>query len=251
MNIRIHMLGTGTAVPIKRALPCIVLRIDSSLYIFDIGEGCQQRMLKSGLSPLKVKAVFITHMHGDHYLGLFGLLQSMNLLGRKDPLYIAAPPELFEILGSIEKLKLVKLGFNYMKESISEGEIYRDEKLIVEAFRVIHSIPAYGFRILIPRRNYVIVYTGDTMPMEELIDIARNANMLIHESTFISIDREEAYRQQHSTAADAAHIAKKASVKYLVLTHISPRYGSEEVFYDAYRIYSRVTVAEDNMVIYT
>ena len=102
MNMKIFFLGTGTAVPINRGLPCIALKVDSTIYLFDVGEGCQQRMLKMGLGLVKVKAVFITHMHGDHYLGLFGLLQSMHLLNKDSELNIIAPSLLIDLLKEME-----------------------------------------------------------------------------------------------------------------------------------------------------
>jgi len=250
LNTKIYMLGTGTAVPIKRGLPCIVLKIDSDLYVFDVGEGCQQRMFSMGLGIVKIKSIFITHMHGDHYLGVFGLLQSMHLLGKKNGLTIVAPPELVDVLNHMIELKLTKLTYDHEICVVKEGEVYSDNKLRVYAFPVDHSIPAYGYSILVKGRNQ-IVYTGDTAPYEKVVEVAEKSELLIHEATFTSRDRREAYEEKHSTAADAALIARKAGVKQLVLTHISPRYSDPyEVFYDAYRYFRNVVVAEDNMVLF-
>lgn len=249
MNSKIYMLGTGTAIPIRRSLPCIVLKIDSDLYVFDIGEGCQQRMISAGLGIVKIKAIFITHMHGDHYLGIYGLLQSMYLLGKNNNLTIVAPPELMNILEKMIELKLIKINKHDIY-TVCEGEIYSDNKIVVHAFQVEHSIPSYGYSIMVKSKKH-IVYTGDTAPSEKVIKNAENSDLLIHESTFTNRDREEAYKEKHSTATDAALIACKANVKQLVLTHISPRYSDPyELFYDAYRYFKNVIVAEDNMVLY-
>jgi len=250
VNTKIYMLGTGTAVPIRRALPCIALRIDSDIYLFDVGEGCQQRMIKCGLSPVKTKGIFITHLHGDHYLGVFGLLQSMRLLEKKTELVLVAPHELIELIENMIHSGMVRLDFEYDLREIGEGEVYRNNKLSVAAYRVKHGIPSYGYIIRI-KEAYTVVYTGDTVPIEKTVEVADRAHLLIHESTFVTADRDEAYKQLHSTAGDAAKIASAAKVRKLVLTHISPRYSDQsEVLYDAYRYFKNVVVAEDYMTIY-
>ena len=250
MNLKIYMLGTGTAVPIRRGLPCIAMKIDSDIYVFDVGEGCQQRMIQMGLGIVKIKSIFITHLHGDHYLGLFGLLQSMHLLDKRDHLYIVTPSILIKLLENMKSKGLIRHSYPHEYLSVSEGEVYSDGKISVYAFKVDHTMDSYGYVIDV-RGKYRIVYTGDTSPCESVVREAEKADLLIHESTFTSKHREEALEQKHTTAADAALIALKAGVKQLVLTHISPRYtSSEEVLFDAYRYYKKVIVAEDNMVLY-
>lgn len=250
MNTKIYMLGTGAAMPISRGLPCIALRVDSDIYLLDVGEGCQQRLFKAGLGVVKVKAVIITHLHGDHYLGLFGMFQSMHLSDRKNDLYIIAPSKLKNLLKEYINLGLFKVDYPINFIDVKESELYKDNKISIEAFKVDHGVEAYGFVVAL-RNNKIIIYTGDTKPFEELAHIAKNADVLIHESTFTSDLREEAWRQGHSTAADAALIASKADVKELVLTHISSRYrNAEPLYYDAYRYFRNVIVAEDYMIIY-
>jgi len=249
LNLRIYFLGTGTAVPIKRGLPCIVLKVDSDLYVFDVGEGCQYRIMKAGLGIIKIKAIFITHMHGDHYLGLFGLFQSMHLLNKNTPLTIVGPNELLDLINYLMDKKLVRIGYPLNISSIRVGEVYSDNKLLVRAYPVEHSIPSYGYDVYVGKK-YHIVYTGDTRPIDKVVEVSNNADLLIHEATFTSVDREEAVKQEHSTAADAAKIAGEANVKSLVLTHISPRYSNDEVFLDAYRYFKNTIVAEDYMIIY-
>lgn len=250
MNIRIYMLGTGTAVPIKRGLPCIVIRVDSDLYLLDAGEGCQSRIINMGLGLVKIRGVFITHMHGDHYLGLFGLLQSMHLLDKKNELTIIAPVELINILSNLLENHLVKMNYEHSLVGIRESTIYSDNKVRVTSFQVEHSIPSYGFLLEIGDK-YRIVYSGDTAPCNKVIEVSEKADLLIHEATFTSRDYAEAVEQKHSTARDAALIASKANVKNLVLTHISPRYSDYlEIYRDAYRFFKNTIVAEDYMTIF-
>ncbi|ADI32318.1 ribonuclease Z [Staphylothermus hellenicus] len=250
MNAKIFMLGTGAAMPISRGLPCIALRIDSNIYLLDVGEGCQQRLFEAGLGLVKIKTIMITHLHGDHYLGLFGMFQSMHLSNRKNELYLIAPAKLKDLLKKFIELGLAKIAYPIYFVEAKEGELYRDNKISVEAFKVVHGIEAYGYKLTL-KNGKRIVYTGDTKPFEDLESIAKNADILVHEATFTSDLREEAWEQGHSTAADAAITAYKANVKELVLTHISSRYKDAEPLYvDAYRYFRNVVVAEDYMVIY-
>ncbi|MEM1662078.1 MAG: ribonuclease Z [Desulfurococcaceae archaeon] len=249
MNARIYFLGTGTAVPMKRGLPCIVLKIDSQIHVFDIGEGCQNRMFEIGLSAVKVKSIFISHLHGDHYLGLFGLLQSMNLLDKRDELQIISPGELENIIKSFINEKLLKLHYQLSFICLKDNLEIGNEKFRVKAFRVEHSVESYGFNVVLGN-GFKFTYTGDTLPTDRVVEESRGSNILIHEATFIKPDVAEAYEQKHSTAADAAIIASRAGVKKLILTHISPRYKDDSiVFYDAYRFFKNVVIAKDYLTI--
>ncbi len=250
MNTKIFMLGTGAAIPMKRMLPCICLKIDSDLYVFDMGEGCQRTMLELGLSPVKIKAIFLTHLHGDHYLGIFGLLQTMHLMNRQKELLIIGPGRLSGIINAYASSGLLNIDFPLYFEPLHEGLVYRDEKLDVTAFLVNHIPSSYGF-VIITRNNRKIVYTGDTRPCKSIAENAVNADVLIHEATFTSDMACEAHEQGHSTALDAAAAASEAGAKLLVLTHISARYDDPLVLLrDASRRFNNVVVAEDKMVIY-
>ncbi|MEM1596247.1 MAG: ribonuclease Z [Desulfurococcaceae archaeon] len=234
-------------MPITRSLPCIALKADSDIYLFDPGEGCQVKMFKQGLSPLKVKAVFVTHAHGDHYLGLPGLLQSMTLSSRKDPLTIAGSRSFIEALSLMIKTGLIKPNFKVDLVPLSNEFKYVDSKISVKAFPVNHSIETYGFHITIGKKT--VCYTGDTSPSETIIENCRNADVLIHEATFTSYYEQEAHEQKHSTALDAAKAAYEAGVKLLVLFHISARHSEEEVYFDAIRFFKNTVVARDGMII--
>ncbi len=250
MTLTIYFLGTGAAIPINRGLPCIALRVDSDIYLFDVGEGCQHRMFRSGLSPLKINAIFITHLHGDHYLGLFGLFQTMHLSGKKKALTITAPQPLWRILDSFIENKLYKPGYELVENSVVKGLVYQDSKLKIEAFPVCHGVEAYGYRVETVKNNAVIVYTGDTRPCKYVVDSSSNADLLIHEATFTSDMEREAHEQGHSTSKDAGLIASEANVEKLVLTHISARYDDPyQLFIDAYRFFKNVVVAEDYMLL--
>ncbi|MEL9908667.1 MAG: ribonuclease Z [Desulfurococcus sp.] len=248
MSTKVFFLGTGAAIPVTRGLPCIALRVDSNIYLLDVGEGCQSRMLKTGLSPIKVKAVFVTHPHGDHYLGLFGLLQTMGLMGRKEALKLVVPREVEEHIRVVVEKKLMRPVFPLELAVITSGEVYRDEKINVEAYPVQHGVEAYGFRVGIGRKS--LCYTGDTMPCNTIVENCRGVDVLIHESTFTSEMSSEAREEYHSTSKDAALTAIEAGALSLVLTHISARHSDEEVLRDALRFFSNTIVARDFSILY-
>ncbi|ADV64896.1 ribonuclease Z [Desulfurococcus mucosus] len=248
MNARVFFLGTGAAVPVTRGLPCIAVKADSNIYLFDVGEGCQSKMLKAGLSPLKVKAVFVTHPHGDHYLGLPGVIQTMGLTGRKEPLKLLLPRELDEYFRLILERKLLKPGFPVEFTVLANGEVYRDEKISVRAYPVNHGVEAYGFHVAVAGKT--LCYTGDTMPCSSVVENCRGVDVLIHESTFTSDMGPEAHEEYHSTTRDAASAALEAGAASLVLTHISARYSDEDVLRDGLRFFYNTVVARDMMILY-
>jgi ribonuclease Z len=247
LNTRIFFLGTGAAMPIVRSLPCIAIKVDSDIYLIDPGEGCQARMFKAGLSPLKVKVVFITHGHGDHYLGLPGLLQSMTLSDRKEPLVITVPRSLREVLEALFKTGFIRPGFKVELRDMHTNTLYEDSKVKVKWFPVDHGVEAYGIHLTIGKKT--LCYTGDTVPCTSVIENCKGVDVLIHEATFTSIYSKEAHEQKHSTAFDAAQIALKSGAKLLVLFHISARHGDEEVFVDAYRVFRNTVVATDKLIL--
>lgn len=248
MNAKVYFLGTGSAIPVNRSLPCIALRVNSDIYLLDVGEGCQQRMFLMGLSPLKVKAIFISHSHGDHYLGLFGLLQSMNLSGREQPLEVYAPKELADMLGLMKEGGHIGTEFPLYVKAVSSGELHSTDKLKVSAFPVPHTVEAYGFRVTIGKKS--LCYTGDTAPSQSVIENCYGVDILIHEATFVGELSERAREERHSTAKDAAIVANRCNAKMLVLTHLSARHIPREALNDALRFFNRVFVAEDCSVLF-
>lgn len=234
-------------MPVHRRLPCIALKVNSRIYLFDPGEGCQARMFKHGLSPLKVEAVFITHGHGDHFLGLFGLVQTMTLSDRKDPLVVALPKSLREHMVVFSKLGMVKPGFKLDYLEVGNGFSYSDEAISVKAFPVNHTVESYGYHVQVGKKT--ICYTGDTAPCQSIVENCRGVDILIHDSTFTSMYAEEAREQGHSTAYDAARTALEVEAKLLVLFHVSARHSNDEVFFDAYRVFKNTVVARDDLVL--
>jgi len=145
-------IGTSSASVVKtRGLSAYALRIHKDIYLFDCGDGTQFRLLKAGIPPNRIKVIFISHLHGDHYLGLFGLLTSMSLERRKRPLTIVAPQELSKIIPAISGLQPEDLTFPIqhikLDETFASGLVYQHQSLQVRAHCLDHGKFCVGFRV--------------------------------------------------------------------------------------------------------
>ncbi|KSW11570.1 hypothetical protein CF15_01665 [Pyrodictium occultum] len=294
MELGLVFLGTGAALAARhRGLPSIALVYRGSIVLLDCGEGTQHTLARAGLSPLKVEAVLITHLHGDHVLGLPGLLQTMAMQGRRRPLLVAGPPGLKELIEAASKLTHWLPSYPiYIAEPAPWQTLHLPSGLEAKTFPADHTVPALGYRIQEPRRKprinlekarklglqpgpqlarlqrdepvrigtkiiypedvveekprASITYTGDTRPSQATIKAAKHTTILIHDSTFTSEYAREAHEKGHSTAKDAATIAKQAGAQLLILTHISARYRTTRPLLDeARRIFPRTIAAED------
>jgi ribonuclease Z len=264
--LRITFLGTsGSAPTTERSMPAIALKYEKELLLWDIGECTQRQMMRYKVGYGSVNAIFVSHPHLDHYLGVFGLLETMNLMARpRHKIHIYS----FEELG-----KRLQERYGFVEaHTLKKGVVYKGGGFEIEAFPVRHCAGAYGFvfrendRIKfhekkahklglkgrmfteIQKKGFVTigkkkvkledvswvkkgisaVYSGDTSPNEGLIKAAKDADILICEGTLDPSMKKEAEERLHCTMEDAAKIAKKAKAKKLVITHISPRYSDED-----------------------
>jgi len=296
--LKIIFLGTSGSMPTQnRGSSSIAIRRKGEVLIFDCGEGTQRRIVAARLGFRRPTRILISHLHGDHVLGLPGLLQTMTLLQRERPLHIYGPQGLASF---VEAFSSVLGGPSFptnIYEIGSEGTIFSGSEYEVRAVGADHDGPSWSFvleehprpgkfhperaRALgvpegalwkrlqrgqdieldgktvksrdvadSPRRGLKVVYSGDTRPTEALGREAKGADILIHEATFDGSLEEKAHENGHSTAAQAAELAKAARVKMLVLTHISSRYPDAGVLLDeAVEIFPATRVAEDLMVV--
>lgn len=276
-----------------RGSSSVVLRLGRELLMFDCGEGTQRQMVKAHVGFQRPMKIFISHLHGDHVLGLPGLLQSMSLLRREKPLHIYGPIGLVQYVKAFSD-SLGGPGFPVVLYEIKEsGVIFYSEKYQVIAVPAKHRVTAWSYcfieadrrgrfypekakelgvprgelwgrlhsgesvmvddRIIEPnlvsgptRSGRKIVYSGDTAPNSELVALSRGADLLIHESTFLDELADRAEEDGHTTALQAAELAKEAEVKQLVLTHLSSRYPDPSVVLEeAKTVFDNVVVAED------
>ena len=297
----ILFLGTGAGIPSRaRSLPCVAIRHGSDIILFDCGEGAQRQMMASPMSFMKISAIFITHFHGDHLLGLPGLLQTMGMSGRKKEVVIGGPKGIADsvkyMLAACERTYTEKDPTDPTKELEFPLKIIEMDSTTVEfngyrveSFETKHGVTSIGFKFtegdrpgkfdkdkaiglglkegkdfsLIQEGKTVngvspeqilgpgepgrsIVYSGDTAPCDQLSEAAKDAHVLIHESTYAEGENELAKKYLHSTCMDAAKLASEANVKALLLTHMSNRYDDLEMLRkEAMRVFENTMLAHD------
>ena len=273
--LNLQILGSGAATPtLTRGVTAQYLNFNERKILIDCGEGTQLQLRKFKVKFQRIQYIFISHLHGDHYLGLFGLLSSMHLLGRKTKIHIFAPPELEKIIELQFKLTYVKLNFEIIFHSIVVKEktlIFEDNIIEVFAFPLKHRITCYGYLfkekpkergvikefideynlkiteiiqlkkgINVKREDGIVLkynvltnppakqqsyaFCTDTKYIEKLQDIIKGVDILYHEATFTHSMIERAKATYHTTAKQAATLAKNANVKQLLLGHFSQRY---------------------------
>ena len=145
--MKLVFLGTSGAMPtIDRGLTCICLVKDNEILVFDAGEGAQISYLKSGLPWNKKMKIFVTHLHGDHCIGILGLLQTMNLQNRTESVEIFGPDGIDEFIAANIKILNFGLSFPVLISRVNEGLIVDEKDYSVFANDANHGIPAFSFR---------------------------------------------------------------------------------------------------------
>jgi ribonuclease BN (tRNA processing enzyme) len=242
---RIVLLGTGTpnADP-NRSGPATAIVIGKAVYLIDAGPGIVRRAAaaeRKGVSALaasNLTHVFITHLHSDHTLGYPDLIFSPWTLGRAKPLEAFGPPGLesmtSNILEAFREDIDVRLnggepanreGYKVHVHEISAGTIYRDSLVTVDAFSVPHGAWKHSFGFKFTTAEGVVVISGDTGPFDGLAEIAKGADVLIHEaySTEAWKRREPEWQAYHSAfhtgAKKVGEIARRAGVGTVILSH--------------------------------
>ena len=294
-QLSILFLGTGGSWPsVKRNVSSVALKRAGEIILFDCGEGTQRQFQKSKLSYMQISKIFITHFHGDHFLGLPGLIQTMQLNDREIPLHIYGPKGMIKLLNQLLSLGYFRPNYEIIGYEIDGGDVLKFDGYKISVIRVKHGIPALAYcleedmrpgkfdkpkalKLGIPegplfsnlqkgktitlkdgrkitpnmvlgppRKGRKIVFSGDTKPIDEMINFAKDADVLIHEATFDSELKDLSSDYGHTTASQAAEIAKKADVDKLFLIHISPRYNENSVLEDeAKKIFKNSVVPKD------
>jgi len=302
MRFELQLLGTSSARPLAdRFTTCQYLNIQEQHFLIDCGEGAQIRMDQFQVKRSKINHIFISHLHGDHIFGLWGLLTSYALNKRTQPLYIYSPPGLESILQPALSMGNDNPGFPLhfveLDPTVSDL-IYENEQLMVTTIPLQHRLPTCGYlfrekerprnmitsqiaayQLSIPQikaakagadiqlpdgrliPNAVLTepaqaprayaYCSDTRYTESVVPLIKGADLLYHESTFCTDNQARAQATLHSTAAEAAQIARAAGVGKLLLGHFSSRYDdvmafeteARAIFAEAYAGYDGLRVA--------
>jgi ribonuclease Z len=275
MKFEVTILGSSSATPIFHRNPTSqILNINEKLLMIDCGEGTQQQMLRYGIKYHKIDHIFISHLHGDHFFGLIGLISSMHLNGRTKELNLFCPSELKEILDLQFKHSGTTIKFPieyYFTNTIQSEMILETNDLFVETIILNHRIPCTGFlfkqklklrkiikdkaeELEIPNQYFPLIkkgidfkdtkgvvhkaidlttdpdvpkayaYCSDTVADGSYLKQLQGIDTLYHESTFMHDMVDRAKETFHTTAFEAAEIAKSNGIKKLLIGHFSARY---------------------------
>lgn len=295
------ILGSSSALPTSQRYPSAhVLNVHERFFLIDCGEGTQMQLRKYRIKFGRIHHIFISHLHGDHVFGLYGLLSTMSLSGRESPLRLYAPVSFREILFTHLADFDIHLNFDIDFVGLQGKDpvkIFEDKKLSVLSLPLRHRVPAYGFLFrekarerniireaigkynipvseihkikkgadfvsadgkVIPNREIStdppkprsFAYCSDTAWSRRLSDFVRDVDLLYHEATFASENRELAARTGHSTSEQAAMTARDAGVGRLVIGHFSARYRDTDILLEeAKRTFPDTLAAEEGLVI--
>ncbi|MHB1830469.1 MAG: ribonuclease Z [Candidatus Micrarchaeaceae archaeon] len=293
--MKITMLGTSGSSPTKvRAMPSVALSYNGDILLLDCGEGTQMQMLRYGINSSRIKAIFISHAHGDHVIGLAGLVRTMAMNRRQTQLDIFVPAGSEKIINTLISFDRALITYKIAVHGARPGTLYKGRGFSVTAFALNHSVPSCGYafkeddrvrfiedkckklgvrgemhsviqrlgRLRIGKKviklgqvtskqpGKKVVYASDTRPTMSAAKAAKDADVLIHESSYSLSEAKLAKERKHSTSAEAAAVAKKAGAKLLVLTHISARYNNADAMEnEAMAVFKNSKVAKDGDVI--
>jgi ribonuclease Z len=279
----------------ERNTSAVFLGYKSEGILFDCGEGTQRQMKLAGIPLPKITKIFISHWHGDHVLGLPGLLLTLAASAPEKVLDLYGPRGSKRAFGSLLGGLTFEAGFNIQVHEVQEGVFFENEDFKLESMPMKHPVPCVGLafaekdtrkinmtaakklgipegpligelqrgkavewkgRKVLPdeistvQKGRKIVFITDTIMTENCITLARDADLLVIDSTYSSALGEKAVEFGHLTALEAAQIASRAGVKKLVLTHFSARYkNTSEIEEDARTAFDNVICAKDLMKI--
>jgi ribonuclease Z len=298
MSLAVRLLGTSASRPtVERNVASLSLVREGETMLFDCGEGTQRQMMRYHVS-FALNDIFFTHFHADHLIGVIGLLRTLALQGREEPLRLWGPRGGARVLRGAASFGADRPTFPLEIAELEPGQPIKRNGYQIVPFAVDHGgPPSFGYALIederkgrfnpdharelgIPegplwgrihrglpvtlddgrtidpgqlvgpaRPGRRVVITGDTRPCDTTIAAATAADLLVHEATFGEEDAERAAQTGHSTAREAAGVAKAAGVRRLVLTHFSARYSRDasELEKEAKTVFENVVVGKDGM----
>ena len=299
MTTDVIPLGTASALPTEaRHLSALAVERKGRVLLFDCGEGTQYRLMEADLPRTRVDAIFVTHLHGDHCYGLPGLLSTLALQQRDDPVTLVLPSGgramLTAIPGDAPDALPFPLRITEIDEGLTHAVVYETKELTVEARPLDHRGFAIGFRLAErmrpgrfdperaralgvpegpafgrlqdgtpvtvpdgttvqpdqvmgpPRPGITAAYVTDTRPCDGGRALADDADLLYHDATFADEHTARADKTGHSTARQAATVARDAGVERLLLGHLSARYPNPTpLVREAKSVFPEAEIAEE------
>ena len=275
MALELQILGSNAAAfAHNRHHTSQLLRVQDKYFLIDCGEGTQLLLKKNKIKLARIETILISHLHGDHYYGLMGLLSTLHLYGKKTDVNIYGPPGLLDIISLQLKYSSTFLNYDIKFHEWTPDQvetIFENDRLQIETIPLDHRIPCSGYlfrekpkrrginKHLLneklppseinalkegkdiydlegnikyrskevttpPKKPYSYAYCSDTRLIPGLEKRLENVDLVYHESTFMEDMKERATNTYHTTAAQAAQLAKNANVGKLLLGHFSTRY---------------------------
>lgn len=298
--MKLTILGCYAATPRTLTNPTSqVLEIKNHMFLIDCGEGTQVQLRKQKIRFSRINHIFISHLHGDHFFGLPGLISTFRLLGRDKEMHIYGPKGIQEAITLLLKLGNSWTNYNLVFHELSSKQpevIYENSKVTVSTIPLDHRVYTNGFLFkeklaartlnidaaqsygidkcyfqnikngkdivlddgrtilnkeltLDPPKAKSYAFCSDTAYKPDIVPLIKHVDVLYHEATFLDSQRELAPKTKHSTAKEAASIAKQAEVGELILGHYSTRYTSIELFKEeANEVFANVSLADDGKV---
>ena len=298
--MKLTILGCHSATPRINTNPTSqVLEIKNHIFLIDCGEGTQVELRRNKVKFSRIKHIFISHLHGDHFFGLIGLISTFRLLTRETDLHIYGPKGIKEVITLQLKLGNSWTNFKLIFHELSSKEselIFEDEKVLVYTIPLDHRVYTNGFLFkekpgerkldinavlnadvnkayyrklkqgfdvtnekgeLVKNTDVTqgpnvpksYAFCSDTAYAEPIVPIIKNVTALYHEATFLEKHAHLTIPTKHSSAIEAATIAKKAAVGTLILGHYSTRYDDIEDFRrEAQTVFENVELAESGKV---
>jgi len=299
MTTDVIPLGTASAIPTgNRHLSALAVERKGRILLFDCGEGTQYRLLHADLNRARIDAIFVTHLHGDHCYGLPGLLSTLSLQQRTDPVTLVLPPGGTAMLDAIPGAAPGDLSFPVhvveLGADLTATSVYETDEFTVTARPLVHRTFAMGFRLEErtrpgrfrperardlgvpegpafarlqdgeavtvedgttvrpeqvlgpPRPGVALAYATDTRPCDGGRALADGVDLLYHDATFTDDLHARAVETGHSTAREAATVARRAGADRLLLGHISARYDDPApLAAEARAVFRRAEIAEE------
>lgn len=295
--MEVTILGCHSATPREKGRPTAqVLDIRGHMMLIDCGEATQIALRQAGVKFSRIKHIFISHLHGDHFFGLFGLVSTFQLLGREAELHIYGPKGIAQAVNLLMSLGKSHMSFPiHFHELTSKSQelLFEDDKITVKTIPLKHRVYTNGFLFqeksferkinleavqrynidvcyyqnlksgkdlilddgtILPNKDLTLdpllpqsyAFCSDTMYLPQIVPLIEGTRVLYHESTFLNKHQDLAEKTMHTTAFQAAQIAKSASVQTLILGHYSSRYSDKQQFYqEAKTVFPNTILAED------
>ncbi len=280
-SMKLHILGCYAATPRSDTQPTAqVLECRNQLFLIDCAEGTQVQLRRNKIKFSRIDHIFISHLHGDHFFGLPGLLATFRLLGREKEIHIYGPEGLKEAITIMLRLGESEVGYPihfHVLNKTGSDRIYENEKVTVDTIPLSHRVYTNGFLFTekpkdlglnveaaekygidtsqyrnIKKGKDVVLDDGKRIPNSKLtfppkkvksyafccdtayepkiIPLISGVDVMYHDATFLESEKHLAKKTGHSTAIEAASIAKQSKVGQLILGHFSTRYTSTEPF---------------------